>query len=224
MKRIFFVLVFALFCTVAMYAQAYKSSRYYNPETQRLDYGYKSFLSKYYGLRIGVNFARVSASDDIHACDRRARLNLGAVVGYGLVSSAPLYLETGLGYTAKGGKKSSKGGETDYNLDYLQIPLVLKYIYTSDGGFGIQPFFGGYFSCGIAGSVKDYVTETSYSSFSDNPDAYKRFDGGLRFGVGLSYSVAYIEMSYELGLANISHDTFNPAHNRDFMLIFGVNF
>ncbi len=214
----------AIFSSALADAQAYKRSQYYNEQTGRLEYGYKTFPSKYYGLRVGVNFANVTAKDEVHDCDMRARLNLGAVLGCGLSSSAPLYFETGLAYTAKGGKKKVYNEKTDYNLDYLEIPFVLKYIYSSDGSLGIQPFFGGYVACGLGGSIKNYYTESSYRSFSSNPDAYRRFDAGLRFGAGVSYEVAYIELAYELGLSNIAHATFRPAHNRDFILLFGVNF
>ncbi len=242
MKHFFPALVAAWFFTAGLHAQAYTQSRYYNEQTQRLEYGYKSFPSKYYGFRVGVNFANVSAKEEMYDCDMRPRLNLGLVVGHGLTSSAPIYIETGFGYTAKGGKKKVNGDRTEYNLNYLEIPLVLKYIHSTDSGFGIQPFFGGYFSCGVGGRIKDYSSETAYGSFSkrkgyyadtsygSSPDdggywrGYRRFDAGLRFGVGFSYAVAYIELSYDLGLANIAHDTFNPAHNRDFMLLFGVNF
>ncbi|MCD8281674.1 MAG: PorT family protein, partial [Prevotella sp.] len=222
--RITIALLFVWFPLAAINAQAYKQSKYYNDQSGRLEYGYNSFPSRYYGFRVGVDFAHISAKDEVHDCDMRARLNLGAVVGYGLTSHAPLYIETGLSYAAKGGRKKVYGARTDYNLAYIQLPLVLKYIYSSDAGIGIQPFMGGYFACGVGGSIKDYETQTSYKSFSRRDAAYSRWDAGLRFGVGASYSVAYLELSYELGLANISHDQFLQAHNRNFLLLFGVNF
>ncbi len=237
MKRIILLFI-ALSAVVALRAQGYQGYE----QTPRMSAGYKTFPAKYYGLRAGVNFAHVSAKEEAFSCDMRARLHLALAVGYGLTSSAPVYLETGFGYLAKGGKKNTDGGRLEYNLNYLEIPLVLKYIHTTDGGFGIQPFFGGYIAYGIGGRIKDYSTETTYKAFSrdrgyfdDMPyeafsedddywHGYRRFDAGLRFGMGFSYAVAYVELSYDLGLANIAHDTFRPAHNRDFMLLFGVNF
>ncbi len=230
------LLVVAGLVALSAHAQTYQGGQYDGTQTRRLGYGYKTFPSKYYGIRVGFNCAHIASKTDGFGCDMRARLNLGAVVGYGLTASTPLYLEAGVLYSAKGGKKRGDSGKKDFNLNYIEIPFVLKYRHTTDGGFGFQPFFGGYLAYGISGSIKDYATETSYGAFGNRDEAdrrfndmrdftaYRRVDAGLRFGLGVSYEVGYIEFAYDLGLSNISHDSFNPAHNRDYMFVFGVNF
>ncbi len=232
MKRLFILLTFVGLFLCGASAQTYGSS-----QTERLGYGYKTFPSKYYGFRIGIDYTHISSEDDDHSCGRRTRLNVGLTFGKGLSKSTPIYIETGLSYVCKGGGNKEKVSigqrKKDYNLDYLEIPLVLKYMYVMGSGFGAHIFFGGFFSCGIAGKIKEYPFENEdqtkyygepHSSFSDREDAYSRFDAGLRFGVGLSYEILYLEFAYDLGLANINHGEMRGAHNRGAIFNIGVNF
>ncbi len=233
MKRVLIVLTLVgmTICDVA--AQSYGSS-----QTERLGYGYKTFPSKYYGFRIGIDYTHISSKDPDHGCGRRTRLNVGLIYGKGLSKSTPIYIETGLSYVGKGGGNKEKEYEgemqrkKDFNLDYLEIPLVLKYMYTTGSGFAAHIFFGGFFSCGIGGKIKEYPMGDEnpneyykkYSSFSDREDAFSRFDAGLRFGLGVSYEIFYVEFAYDLGLANINHGKMQGAHNRGAIFNIGVNF
>ena len=151
-------------------------------------------------------------------------LDVGAVVGVQLGYRSPVYFETGLSYIEKGGEGSYNGSKFTYNLDYLEMPLVLKYIHNFDRNFSIQPFFGGYLSAGVGGKIKDYHLRESYSAFGDGMDQFKRFDGGLRMGVGIQYDLFYADLTYDLGLANIGQDDFDDTKNSAVMLNIGVNF
>lgn len=109
-----------------------------------------------------------------------------------------------------------------YDLNYLQIPAVLKYKYDVDDHFSIQPQFGGYFAVGVGGKIKNFAEREAQSSFrSDN---FRRLDGGLRIGCGIGYDMFYADLTYDIGLVNICHDTFDKARNRAVLLSFGVNF
>ena len=70
--------------------------------------------------------------------------------------------------------------------------------------------------------MKNFTDRTVSSSFSDN--RFQRFDGGLRIGCGAEYSMIYVELGYDFGLSNISHDYFDSSHNGAFFANFGVNF
>jgi hypothetical protein len=54
--------------------------------------------SVYYGVRIGINFARLGGDlyDDLGT---KVGMNLGGVIGLRLSQSAPVFLESGLYYT-----------------------------------------------------------------------------------------------------------------------------
>lgn len=221
MKKIFIILLSALFIAHGVNAQAYKGSKYYNPKTRTLDYNRKSFVDTYCGLRIGPAFTHVSSDVNI-ANNSKTGLNVGFVYGIGLTHQSPLYLETGINYVEKGGKGSTLGQDMSYNLAYLQLPFVVKYNYDTDIDISLQPFFGGYLGCGVGGKTKNYTTRTATDSF-DGTD-FRRFDAGLRFGLGLEYDMLYVELAYDLGLSNISDNAFDNARNRALMLNFGVNF
>ena len=177
----------------------------------------------YFGLRLGAGFATVSSDDrQLDGGSTKTGLNVGIAAGYQLIPSSPLYFETGLYYTEKGGKGNYEGKKFSYNLNYLELPLLLKYAAPFADRGTVQPYVGGYLACGIGGKVKDYGNRQAFSSFDDN--YFKRFDGGLRLGCGVQYDIVYAEAAYEFGLANICNDSFDTSHNRCFYLNVGVNF
>lgn len=231
MKRLITLALLVLALVMPATAQSYYESRYYNRCSGKLDYGVgNSWLDSgdmYYGLRIGPSFSKVNSDDaELDGGNWQTGLNLSVIMGIPLTSEMPLYIETGLSYTEKGGKKKVTSLEgkkkMTYDLNYLEIPIVLKYIYDIDGHFTVQPYFGGYLACGISGKIKNYGKREAFNSFSD--DAFQRFDGGLRFGIGAGYEMFYADLAFDLGLSNICHDMFDTSHNRSLTLNFGVNF
>lgn len=226
MKKTFIFISLSLFMSLTSTASTIEES---NTNAQRTFHysnrnKIRSFMDSYYGFRIGASIANISSENKFLGSDSQTGLNVAFTYGIGMTTSAPLYFETGIAYVEKGGQNTYSGGKYEYNLDYLELPFTLKYIYNTSIDLSFQPFFGGYFAAGIAGKVKDYATRTAYNSFSDNANAFRTFDGGIRFGCGLGYDLMYAELAYELGLSNITHDTFNTAHNRSLILSVGVNF
>ena len=121
-------------------AQAYKNSRYYNQRTGHLDYsrrpgtGLYQSGENYYGLRIGPSFSTVSSDDKtLDGGNAQTGLNVGAVVGIALSDRAPVFFETGLYYTEKGGKKKDEGAAqgdklltTQYDGHFVEPVGLLK--------------------------------------------------------------------------------------------------
>ena len=229
MKKIFLIAMAIITLTLSAQSQAYRDSRYYNNSTGRLEYTYHHHDGVigtgdvYYGLRLGPAFSTVNSDDKaLDGGDSQTGLNLGAVIGFGLSDTTPLFLETGLFYVEKGGKNVFEGKKMTYDLNYLQIPIVAKYVIDIDGDFSVQPFFGGYLACGVGGKIKNYGDRQSESSFSHK--YFQRFDGGLRIGCGAAYDMFYVDLGYDIGLSNITHDEFDASHNRCWTLSLGVNF
>ena len=203
--------------TLTATAQTYSGSSFYDRENPM------GTGSMYYGFRIGPTFSTVNSDDaNLDGGNSQTGLTLGAVMGFQLSDDIPLFLETGLSYTEKGGKKTLTGKKMTYDLNYLEIPILVKYIYDIDGHFSVQPLFGGYLSYGISGKIKNFGERHAQDSFSDT--TFKRFDGGLRIGCGVGYDLFYADLSYDIGLGNICHDTFDTSHNGCLYLNFGVNF
>lgn len=180
----------------------------------------------YFGFRVGPAFTTVNSDNPfLDGGSVKTGLNVGVAAGIALTDRAPLFLESGIYYVEKGGKNKRLGYDFTYNLGYIEVPFVLKYAYNIDRNLSIQPFFGGYFAGGVAGKIKDFDNREAYSSFDDDMDgAFKRFDAGLRMGVGVGFDLFYADLTYDLGLSNIGNDAFDDAHNSAVMLTFGVNF
>ncbi len=216
--------------TVSAFAQTAASSRYYNPKTGRIDYRGGSLGDNYFddpmyfGFRLGPAFSSIGSGDNAgKATGLRTGLNIGGIVGIALTDVAPLFLETGLSYTQKGGR--AKVANTTYNraINYFELPIQFKYIYTAYDKFTVQPLIGAYVAYGVGGkSSFDNSLVGSGASFADG--RYRHWDAGIRFGVGAGYDIAYLEMVYDLGIANIAKSETFSAHNRSLYLTIGVNF
>ena len=177
----------------------------------------------YYGLRLGLGLANVNSDDKrLDGGDTQAGLNIGGVIGFQLSPSAPVYLESGLFYTEKGGKGVLDKKKFTYDLNYLEIPILVKYKYEMDTDLNLVPFAGGYVAMGVGGKIKNFGDRETASSFS--AENFKRLDGGLRFGCGIEYQVLYADMAYEFGLANICHSDWDTSKNGCFYINIGVNF
>lgn len=184
----------------------------------------------YFGLRIGPAFSFVNSDDPmLNGGSMKTGLSFGAVVGLQLTTDAPLYFETGLGFVQKGGRgyvtmDDGSRAKFTFNLGYLELPITIKYRHELDDHMSFQPFIGGYFAVGVGGKIRNFKERNAYGSFSGGSNTFRSFDGGLRFGCGFGYDLAYIELGYDLGIANIGQDDFDTTHNGCLFVNLGVNF
>ncbi len=170
----------------------------------------------YWGVRFGINFGSISG--DLKADKGRTGMTLGGVVGLRVTDSAPVFLESGLYYTQRGAKKLKGFHQADIpnvksydgKLNYLEIPVIIKYGITTENNVAILPFIGPYFSFAVAGDT-DYL---------------KRNDMGFKLGCGLEWNNLYLEALYQMGVLNIvDYDTDNfSSHGNAFGINFGINF
>lgn len=235
MKKI----ITALMVSVLALGVAAQGYRGYPPRTRVVvardsrpprDHGFNpwQWRSTYYGLRLGLNVSNVrSDAPALNGNGMKTGLNLGFVIGTQLSRTAPLFVESGLYYTQKGGKSDNivtSNGRTkfSYDLNYLELPLLLKYKHYTYSGLSIEPYAGGYLACGVGGNIKDYGDRKAFSSYSDG--CFKRFDGGLKLGLGVGYGIGYADLSYDVGLANVGQDDFDDTHTGTFTINIGVNF
>ena len=168
----------------------------------------------YYGLRLGLNVSTITGK--YVDGDSKAGMTLGGVIGARVSDATPIFLESGLYFSGRGAK--------DLTLNYLEIPLLIKYGVQVSDDIAVLPFIGPYFSYGIAGKYKTHdgtkvVKDSSY-------DIMKHPDMGFKLGCGAEYNKLYLELGYQFGVLNIAKD--NPAdlsaHTGNFFVNFGVNF
>lgn len=216
------IALMSLVLTLPALAQ-YGRPRYYN-RPMPVHSPYRSHTDVYYGLRIGAAFATVNSDDRyLDGGSMKTGLDVGAVVGFQVAYRSPVYFETGLSYIEKGGKGHYEGTKFSYSLDYLQVPLVMKYMIDVDRMFSVQPYVGGYLALGVAGKIKDFGHRQAYSSFNEE-EGFQRFDGGIRIGCGVQYDFVYAELGYDFGLSNISHDYFDTSRTGTLFATVGFNF
>ncbi len=221
MKRVM-IFMLSLALTVPALAQ-YGRPQYYNRVNPHSNYHHRNANDVYYGLRLGAAFATVNSDDKyLDGGSMKTGLDVGAVVGIQLGYRSPVYFETGLHYIEKGGEGKCDGVKFTYGLDYLEMPLLVKYMIDVDGRFSVQPFVGGYLAVGVGGKIKDFGNRQAYSSF--DKEGFSRFDGGIRLGCGVQYDFLYAELGYDIGLANISKDYFDTSHTGALFATIGVNF
>lgn len=228
MKRMITLAVLSIFIALGANAQYRGSMGGYQRvyPSRRIGHYYGMGWNRpYFGLRIGPTFTTVSSDDEfLDGGNMKTGVNVGIAGGFPLSGYLPLYLESGLYYVEKGGKGNNMGSKFKYNLDYLELPLVFKYVADINGSFSVQPYLGGYFALGVAGKIKNFGDRVAYNSFGDSDYSFRRGDAGIKIGCGVSYDMLYAELNYDWGLANVSHNYFGDARNSALTLNIGVNF
>lgn len=216
--------VFSVFSANAQYRGAHRgsTSRYTPvvPSSRYSRYGY-GFNRPYFGLRVGAGFSNITG-DDYFGGNTKTGVNTGMALGFPLSGYMPLYLETGAYYTEKG-ENNVGHSATKCNLGYVEVPFVFKYQQYFNNHASIQPYFGGYAALGVSGKTRDIETRSSVNSFG-NKGEFKRWDAGLKFGVGLSYDMFYAEVNYDWGLANVCKSSYDEAKNGSLTVNVGLNF
>ena len=179
--------------------------------------------SLYYGLRIGMNVSTLTGDiDQVADVSSKVGLNLGGVVGLRVSDSTPLFLESGLYFSMRGAKKD----DNSVALNYLEIPILMKYGIQATDEIAVLPYLGPTFGFGIGGKWKT-AGKGSVNSFAS--DRFLRPDVGLKLGCGVEYNKLYAELGYQFGITNIADWKKNATddasvHNGAFFVNIGVNF
>ncbi len=176
------------------------------------------------GIRVGMNVSTLIERYDVGSYTTGSRTSFHAGISDQilLTSDLPLYLETGLYITQKGGRNDN----LKFSPLYLQIPLLINYHIFVGNRLSIDPFAGVYYALGVGGKIK-YSSEL-YEEYEEDyfgrGGMAKRSDLGLRFGVGLSWRDAYLGLGYELGLMDTRKAGMDKLKNGCFTLTVGYNF
>ena len=180
------------------------------------------------GVHLGVNIAELGG-DDISGGDSRTGLNIAGSVTFPLGES--LALHTGAGYSQKGLTESDEGFDVAIKLDYIEIPVLLRFAFPTEGALGVHIMGGA--AIGIEASCKLEASSGSSSASVDCDDpevdlATKTFDMGLMGGFGASLGLTdrldlVVDLLYNLGLTSIEDSGAGAdVKNRAFTLRAGV--
>ena len=159
------------------------------------------------GIKGGLNLYNIK-NDNGAKYETKAGFNAGLIGHIHLAKQ--LALQPELVYSGQGAKYTTAGVETKLNLGYINIPVLLQYMF--DNGFRIQagPQVG--FLINAKSETGDVKTDVK--------DNLKAIDFGL--GMGISYvnpSTGFgIDGRYNLGLSNINENSSVKSTNRGFQL------
>lgn len=207
MKK-FFVSMVALLTSMSSFAQF--SSGGFNLDEESI----------YWGVRFGLTGATLTGDLDM---GMKTGMTLAGVVGLRASDSTPVFLESGLYYTERGGKD----GKARVGYNNLEIPIIVKYGIKATDEIALLPFIGPYFSYAFSGKTKiekDGAT-VSVGTFDEKKwTGLKRPNMGFKIGCGAEYNKLYLEVGYQLGITNQSKDDDLSVHSNALFVNFGVNF
>jgi hypothetical protein len=164
------------------------------------------------GIKGGVNVYNVHNDNDTKY-DSKAGFHFGLLGHIHFDSNFAIQPE--IVYSAQG----AKNGDTKYNLDYLNVPVLFQYMF--DNGFRIQ-----------AGPQLGFLISAKSKNNNDNTDIkdyYKPIDFGASIGASYVFPPTGfgIDVRYNLGLSNINKNSEVNSTNRGLQLgifyIFGKN-
>lgn len=199
----------------------------------------QDFTKGQFSVRAGLNVASGSYKSGGYKISLDSKIGFHAGIAYEMPISKtlPLFAETGLYGSSKGGKVDIGDGEVDnYSLFYLQLPVMVGYKFAIADNIALKPAAGLYFSYGVSGKAKstyfdddDKIKTKSYDVFKNDEDGVqemKPFDMGLRIGVGADINTKYyVGLGYEIGLANVSgYNDGTTAKINCFTVSVGYNF
>ena len=139
----------------------------------------------------GVNFANLNGDDDSHNA-MKLGFHLGGLASIHITNN--LLFEPQVLFSMKG-SQDSDDSKIKTNLNYIDVPFLIKYRFNN----GINLFAGPDFALLLSAKV-DNGNETI-----DIKDNVKSIDFGFNFGAGYEFENGLgFSLKYNMGLANVS--------------------
>ncbi len=152
------------------------------------------------GIKVGGNIA------DLHGDESGAHSKVGLHVGVlaHIHLSDEFALQPELVYSRQGVKSRVSGNDVSLHLDYLNLPVLIQYMFSN--GFRIQtgPQFGFMLS----------AEAQSGNQSQDVKNQYNSIDLSLPVGVGYIADSGFgVDLRYVVGLSNVSENDDNKVTN-----------
>ncbi|MCB5224599.1 MAG: porin family protein [Candidatus Cloacimonadaceae bacterium] len=175
-----------------------------------------AFADVTYGLRGGLNLTNRSSSSEYSAkVDNRAGFHGGLVLQYG--TDMNFMVQPEILYTQKGYKYTLLSDHT-VGMDYVEVPVLLKYNIHVAKGLQLQPTVAPY--VGYAVIAKDKSKNTDL----DLMDRINKIDYGVDLGVDVQLlNQVLVGARYKIGLADYDSSSSSVKYNHN-GLIFSLGF
>jgi hypothetical protein len=195
-----------------------------------------------YGIKAGVNFADLSNSQNpiLEMFGIRFGTKIGIIAGafYRIDLTDSFAIQPELYYSQKGTKASGEGSlygapysyDFSFRLDYIEIPILMKYRIPTRGKFTPSIFAGPYVA--FKASAKAVLTVESggvKQTQEVDIEKVKTMDFGLAVGANLDFDIGHssiiFDIRYSVGLLKISEYENDPEmKNSAFTLMLGYAF
>ena len=155
------------------------------------------------GIKGGANFYNINNDNNI-TYDSKIGFNLG-LLGHIHVANH-FALQPEIQYSTQGAKYTNDFGANKINLDYINVPVLLQYMW--DNGFRLQAGP----QAGILVSAKSKNNDNTV----DIKNNFKPLDLGVSFGASYIHpsTGVGIDARYNLGLSNINENSDLKSTNR----------
>lgn len=159
------------------------------------------------GIKGGLNIYNINNNQG-QKYDNLLGFNLGLIGHVHLAKQ--LAFQPEIVYSAQGAKFTTAGVQTKIQLGYINVPLLLQYMF--DNGFRLQ-----------AGPQVGFLVNAkskSPNSTIDIKNNLKKVDVGLGAGIGYVNPATNfgIDARYNIGLSNINENTSVKSTNRGFQV------
>jgi opacity protein-like surface antigen len=158
------------------------------------------------GLKLGLNLSTVKGSDasQLNASTKNGFVGGGFLI-YGI--SDQLAIQPEVLYSVEGSDGSPGGQSGSLEIEYLEIPLLMKYYFNTSGS--VKPSI-------MAGPVPAFKLSATGSSSAGSADVssdIKSFEFGLALGGGADYALQsgkiLFDVRYNLGLTKVGKGIYN---------------
>jgi len=168
------------------------------------------------GLKAGMNNANLHG-DDVEGFGYESKMGFcaGGFISFKVANIVAIQPE--VLYTQKGAKWEIVGmtWKDTYNLNYLEIPVLLKVIMPIQGMIKPHLFVGPYFAYNLTAKTK--TEHNGYSEEIDVDEEVKDSDFGAVFGGGIDFGLPagkiVFDARYSLGLTTIDEEGFDVKNN-----------
>ena len=181
------------------------------------------------GFRGGLSLASLGG-DDAGSVDSRTGLALGGF--FKLPLPGVLGVQVGAGFVQKGFEETELGVDFEFNLGYIELPLLLTFSPPTTGNVGFNFFVGPAlgFNTGCNFSATEGGVTVNVDCDDPSLDApVKSVDLGAMVGAGLDIGLTgnvslVLDVLYNFGLTKIPDSGSGDTKNRAFSILAGLSF
>jgi len=161
-------------------------------------------LAQKFGIKGGINFSNLNTKD---AKDNKMLTGFNLGLFAKLPLSSDFAIQPEIYFTAKGAQVTYNGtfvdGTARFNLNYLEMPLLLVVNVTDNINF----HFGPYISYMLDSKVKN-VSNVNLFNFENNikTEDYNRFEAGIAAGAGIDIGALSLGARYTYGFTKVGKE------------------